>query len=40
MEEPPIALFAAAADGPGGFDYAENTWNQVIPLQFEGFIDL
>jgi hypothetical protein len=36
----PIALFAAAADGPGGFDYAENTWNQVIPLKFNGFVNL
>lgn len=25
-------LFCAAADGPGGFDHASNTWNQVIPL--------
>ena len=29
----PQALFAAAADGPGGFDLAANTWNQMIPLK-------
>ena len=28
----PKALFAAVADGPGGFQKAENTWNQVFPL--------
>ena len=27
------ALFAAVADGPGGFQKAENTWNQVFPLR-------
>lgn len=26
-------LFAAVADGPGGFRNAENTWNMAIPLQ-------
>jgi len=29
------ALFAAAANGPGGFDLASATWNQVIPLEDE-----
>lgn len=29
----PLCLFAAAADGPGGFTNAENTWNIAIPLQ-------
>jgi hypothetical protein len=28
----PAYLFAAAADGPGGFRKATRTWNQVIPL--------
>ncbi|MCU6707515.1 glycoside hydrolase family protein [Paenibacillus sp. J5C_2022] len=28
----PTHLFAATADGPGGFDRAERTWNMVIPL--------
>ncbi|WP_223830063.1 glycoside hydrolase family protein [Paenibacillus arenilitoris] len=28
----PTHLFAAAADGPGGFRHAEQTWNIVIPL--------
>ena len=27
------ALFAAVADGPGGFDHALNTWNQVFKLK-------
>ena len=31
----PRALFAAAADGPGGFQNASNTWNQVFLLQDE-----
>ncbi len=29
----PTHLFAATADGPGGFRNAENTWNMVIPLR-------
>jgi hypothetical protein len=29
----PKCLFAAAADGPGGFRNADNTWNIAIPLQ-------
>lgn len=29
----PTHMFAAVADGPGGFRQAENTWNMVIPLQ-------
>ena len=29
----PAALFAAVADGPGGFQKAEHTWNQVFPLR-------
>ncbi|XHR26703.1 MAG: glycoside hydrolase family protein [Chthoniobacteraceae bacterium] len=29
----PICLFAAAADGPGGFNRALNTWNIAIPLR-------
>lgn len=29
----PVCLFAAAADGPGGFDHAMNTWNLAIPLK-------
>ncbi|WP_202128775.1 glycoside hydrolase family protein [Paenibacillus dendrobii] len=28
----PTHMFAAVADGPGGFRQAENTWNMVIPL--------
>ncbi len=28
----PTHLFAATADGPGGFDDATRTWNMVIPL--------
>lgn len=28
----PICLFAAAADGPGGFHHASQTWNIAIPL--------
>jgi hypothetical protein len=28
----PTHLFAATADGPGGFDNAARTWNMVIPL--------
>lgn len=29
----PVALFAAVADGPGGFEKADNTWNQVFLLK-------
>lgn len=29
----PVALFAAVADGPGGFNNAPNTWNQVFLLK-------
>ncbi|MEA4889857.1 MAG: glycoside hydrolase family protein [Clostridiaceae bacterium] len=29
----PTHLFAATADGPGGFDQACRTWNMVIPLK-------
>jgi predicted GH43/DUF377 family glycosyl hydrolase len=29
----PTHLFAAVADGPGGFRHATNTWNMVIPIQ-------
>lgn len=29
----PECLFAAAADGPGGFQKAENTWNIAIPVK-------
>ncbi len=29
----PTHLFAATADGPGGFWNAKNTWNMVIPLR-------
>ena len=29
----PKALFAAVADGPGGFKNADNTWNQVFLLK-------
>jgi hypothetical protein len=32
----PRYLFAATADGPGGFRAARNTWNMVIPLAREG----
>ncbi|WP_211231476.1 glycoside hydrolase family protein [Paenibacillus harenae] len=33
----PTHLFAATADGPGGFRHAKHTWNMVIPLkQTEG----
>lgn len=28
----PTHLFAATADGPGGFDRARNTWTTVLPL--------
>ncbi|WP_211147064.1 glycoside hydrolase family protein [Paenibacillus dokdonensis] len=28
----PTHMFAAVADGPGGFREAQNTWNMVIPL--------
>ena len=28
----PTHLFAATADGAGGFDVAKNTWNMVLPL--------
>jgi hypothetical protein len=28
----PTHLFAATADGPGGFERASHTWNMVIPL--------
>ena len=28
----PTHLFAATADGPGGFDRAQNTWTMVLPL--------
>ncbi len=31
----PAFLFAATADGPGGFRAASNTWNLVIPLRVE-----
>jgi len=31
----PAYLFAATADGPGGFRAASNTWNLVIPLRIE-----
>ena len=31
----PRYLFAATADGPGGFMHAENTWNMVLPLSPE-----
>lgn len=30
----PTHLFAATADGPGGFSRASNTWNMVVPLAF------
>jgi len=29
----PTHLFAATADGPGGFWRASNTWNMVVPLK-------
>ncbi len=29
----PLCLFAATADGPGGFRQAINTWNMAIPLK-------
>ena len=29
----PRYLFAATADGPGGYSKADNTWNMVLPLQ-------
>ena len=29
----PTHLFAATADGPGGFRRASHTWNMVVPLQ-------
>jgi hypothetical protein len=29
----PTHLYAATADGPGGFEHAANTWNMVFPLQ-------
>ncbi len=29
----PTHMFAAVADGPGGFRQAKNTWNMVIPLK-------
>ena len=31
----PRYLFAATADGPGGFRNADNTWNMAIPLNWE-----
>lgn len=31
----PTHLFAAVADGPGGFSHAAHTWNQVIPIAEE-----
>ena len=31
----PTHMFAATADGPGGFRKADNTWNMVIPLKVE-----
>lgn len=30
----PTHIFAAAADGPGGFDKASQTWNMVIPVGY------
>jgi len=30
----PTHLFAATADGPGGFAHANNTWNMVVPLDY------
>lgn len=32
QEGRPTHLFAAAGDGPGGFDHCTRTWNLVIPL--------
>ena len=32
MDGNPKCLFAAAADGPGGFQKAKNTWNIAIPF--------
>jgi hypothetical protein len=32
QEGKPTHLFAATADGPGGFHKASNTWNMVIPI--------
>ena len=29
----PSHLFAATADGPGGYSKADNTWNMVLPLK-------
>jgi hypothetical protein len=28
----PTHIFAAASDGPGGFNHATRTWNIVVPL--------
>jgi len=36
QEGVPTHLFAATADGPGGFHNASRTWNLVIPLAAEG----
>lgn len=33
QDERPTHLFAATADGPGGFGRASNTWNMVVPLR-------
>lgn len=33
INKKPLCLFAATADGPGGFEKAENTWNMAIPLR-------
>jgi hypothetical protein len=33
QEGKPTHLFAAVADGPGGFQHATRTWNMVIPLK-------
>ncbi len=30
----PDCLYCAAADGPGGFDHASETWNLAVPLAF------
>ncbi|SFL09119.1 hypothetical protein SAMN03159341_103162 [Paenibacillus sp. 1_12] len=35
----PTHLFAAMADGPGGFRHATRTWNQVIPIGEKSFDD-
>ena len=32
QEGEPTHLFAATADGPGGFRYANRTWNMVVPF--------